>query len=74
MTVRHRYIAESAKSLLLIIDFQQKMLMAIPSWQEIAGKAGQLTRSAQILDIPVLLTEQSPKGLGATLPEILDKI
>ena len=74
MTMRHRYTAENTKSLLLIIDFQQKMLKAIPSWQEIAGKVSQLTRSAQILDVPILLTEQYPKGLGATLPEILQEI
>lgn len=74
MTIRHEYTADSTKSLLLIIDFQQKMLRAIPSWEEIAGRVGQLTKSAEILEVPVVLTEQYSKGLGATLPEILEKI
>lgn len=72
--IRSEYVATRENSLLLIIDFQQSMLKAIDSWEEIARKVGQLIRSSNVLDIPILLTEQYKKGLGETLPELLQEI
>jgi nicotinamidase-related amidase len=71
---RHPFIARREDSLLLIIDIQQAMLKVIENWEEIAWKVNQLTRAADIFDIPVLLTEQYPKGLGATIPQVLQAI
>lgn len=72
--VRSEYIATREESLLLIIDFQQAMLKAIDSWELIAGKVKQIIAAANVLDVPILLTEQYKKGLGETLPEILQAI
>ncbi|WP_462271527.1 isochorismatase family protein [Desulfobacter sp.] len=72
--VRSEYVATREESLLLIIDFQQAMLKAIDSWEKIACKVRQLIRSSNVLGIPILLTEQYKKGLGKTLPELLQEI
>jgi hypothetical protein len=56
--VRSDYVATREDSLLLIIDFQQAMLKAIGSWEMIAGKVRQLIQSANVLEVPILLTEQ----------------
>jgi hypothetical protein len=53
----------------LIIDFQVGMLKVINSWEKVAGKVNQLIQTANILDIPILLTEQYKKGLGETHPK-----
>lgn len=71
---RSEYNATREDSLLLIIDIQHAMLKAIDSWETVAAKVKQLIRSANVLDVPILLTEQYKKGLGETLPEVIQDI
>ena len=69
-------ICSANDSLLLIIDIQAKLLSAIPE-QDAAlmlANSGTLITAAEILDIPIFLTEQYPKGLGRTDPLILEKL
>jgi nicotinamidase-related amidase len=72
--IRHEYIAGCKDSLLLIIDFQVGMLRVINSWEKVIGKVNQLIQTANILGIPILLTEQYKKGLGETHPDVLREI
>lgn len=72
--LRHEFVATGEDSMLLVIDFQQAMLKAIDSWDKIAHKVGQLTRAANVLGIPILFTEHYKKGLGETIPQVLDGI
>jgi len=71
---RSEYIATREDSLLLIVDIQQAMLKAIESWKVVAGKAKQLIRASNALNVPILLTEQYRKGLGETLPDLMQEI
>jgi nicotinamidase-related amidase len=71
---RSEYIANRGDSLLLIIDIQQAMLNVIDSWETVAGKVKQLIQSANALEVPILLTEQYKKGLGETIPELVQEI
>jgi len=71
---RHEFVATREDCMLLIIDIQQAMLKVIESWQSAVHKVNQLTQAAETLGIPILLTEQYSKGLGATIPEVLDQI
>ncbi len=57
-------------SCLIAIDFQERLAPVISGREEILRKAALLLRAAARLEVPVLLTEQYPKGLGPTLPEI----
>jgi nicotinamidase-related amidase len=72
--IRHEFIAGCQDSLFLVVDFQVGMLKVINSWERIAGKVNQLIQTANILGIPILLTEQYKKGLGETHPEVLNEI
>lgn len=72
--MRHDSVASVEESLLLVIDFQAAMLKAIDSWEVAAYKVKQLIRAANVLEVPILLTEQYRKGLGETVPEVLDEI
>ena len=65
-------IANLAISQLVIIDVQVKLAVAMPTttMQQVAKNCGILAQAALILNIPTLLTEQYPMGLGETLPEI----
>ncbi len=71
---RHEFVATSHDCMLLVIDFQSAMLKVMPEWAETARTVNQLTGAAEALDIPILLTEQYTKGLGPTIPEVLDGI
>ena len=56
-------------SLVLIIDIQERLVAALEK-NVIVGNAVKIASAAKALDIPVLLTEQYPKGLGHTVPEL----
>lgn len=60
-------------SLLLIVDIQQQLGTAMPSkvLNRVVSNSVLLARSAGLLEVPVLRTEQYPKGLGPTVTEIL---
>lgn len=57
-------------SLLLVIDVQEKFRPVIFKWKNLIGNITKLIISFQVLKIPILLTEQYPKGLGKTVSEI----
>jgi len=55
---------------LLIIDMQERLFPVMQEKERLLRNVIKLIRGAQALEIPVLLTEQYPRGLGPTLPEI----
>lgn len=56
-------------TLILIIDIQEKLVNMLED-KSITAKAAKLLKAARILDVPVIITEQYPKGLGATVEEL----
>lgn len=58
-------LLQRAKTALLIIDMQEAFRNIIPDFVEISSRIVTLIRGFQILQIPIILTEQYPKGLGA---------
>lgn len=58
------------RSLLLVVDFQARLMPAIHDGDAAVRKARQLLDMARLLDVPRLFTEQNPKGLGTTLPDL----
>lgn len=55
---------------LLVIDVQGKLMDKIPGKDGIVRRIGLLTDGAKVLGVPVQATEQYPKGLGSTVPEL----
>jgi nicotinamidase-related amidase len=58
------------RSALLVIDFQARLMPAIADGEAVVANARRLIGAAEMLDIPVLFTEQNAKGLGPTVPEL----
>jgi nicotinamidase-related amidase len=56
----------AADSALLVIDVQDKLLAAIPGADALLRNVAFLIDAAKLLGVPVLATEQYPKGLGPT--------
>lgn len=60
-------------SLLLVIDIQERLVASLDK-DIIVSKVGKLVDAANILDVPIVLSEQYPKGLGHTVPTIAEKL
>lgn len=56
-------------SLVLIIDVQEKLVSAV-SENEIVSKVSKLAEATNLLNIPVIVTEQYPKGLGNSVTQL----
>jgi nicotinamidase-related amidase len=72
----HPNLLDSGNSVLVVVDMQSRLTQVMPE-QEAAAMATnsiRLLEAAKILDVPVLLTEQYPKGLGPTVAEILEHL
>ena len=55
---------------LLIIDVQGKLAQLMQGKEVLFENLQRMIRGAQILGIPIIWTEQNPKGLGPTIPEV----
>lgn len=55
---------------LIIVDIQGKLANLMHEKEFLFKNAQNLIKGMQILNIPILLAEQNPKGLGATIPEV----
>jgi nicotinamidase-related amidase len=61
---------ERGRCLLAVVDVQEAFRPAVIDFDRVAKNVATLVQGARILDIPVLVTEQYPKGLGRTVPEV----
>jgi nicotinamidase-related amidase len=67
----HPNILDAKHAAFLVIDMQEGFRGIIPDFAQVAANIGVFLRGAKILDVPVIVTEQYPKGLGRTAEEIL---
>ncbi len=58
------------QSALLVVDIQTKLLPAMAEPEPVVANTGKLMRAAVRLSVPLLVSEQYPKGLGPTVPEL----
>jgi nicotinamidase-related amidase len=63
---------EASQCALVVIDIQEKLLPAVQRQEELLRNCSLLIRLAKIMEIPILLTTQYSRGLGATVPEIAE--
>ncbi|NLH74699.1 MAG: hydrolase [Verrucomicrobia bacterium] len=69
MNSNHRRIDRLASGL-IVIDIQERLLPTIFEKERVARNAVLLIRGMQILGRNILVTEQYPKGIGPTVPEV----
>ncbi|MDR1622413.1 MAG: isochorismatase family protein [Synergistaceae bacterium] len=55
----------------LMIDVQERLLPSIHRREEVVQNAVRLMKVAEVLSLPVLYTEQYPKGIGSTEASVL---
>jgi len=55
---------------LIVIDMQTKLWNVMHEKEQLLENTQKLLKGAQLLGIPIVLTEQNPDGLGPTIPEL----
>jgi nicotinamidase-related amidase len=67
-------LINSEKSCLLNIDVQERLMTAVHEGHQVIENCAWLITVATRLNIPVLLSEQYPRGLGHTEPTLLARV
>ncbi|MBN1491931.1 MAG: hydrolase [Phycisphaerae bacterium] len=63
-----------AESVLLVVDLQEKLLPKIVGGEAVVAASCRLIRAVEILGVPVLVTEQYPRGIGTTTPAVREAV
>ena len=58
------------RSALVVIDMQERLMPVVAEGEAVTRAAGILIEASRQLDVPVVVTEQYPKGLGSTVDAI----
>lgn len=69
-------LAHADRSQLLIVNVQEKLAKAMPKTDRdrMVANINRLSQTARSLDIPIILSEHYGKGLGETIPEIMQHL
>lgn len=59
---------------LLIVDMQEKLFPLVEHPCEVLDKGLKLIKGCQLLQLPIVISEQYPKGLGATIEAIKEAV
>jgi len=65
-------IMDAAKAQLLVVDVQERLLPAMAEPDLVTGGCAKLVTAAKRLAVPVVVSEQYPKGLGPTVAALKD--
>ena len=60
------------RAVLVVVDVQEAFRPAIDGFDAVVEACAALIQGARALDLPIIVTEQYPQGLGDTVPELLE--
>jgi nicotinamidase-related amidase len=63
-------LLDADDSQLVLVDYQIKLMPAMLDASAVIANAARLARMAALMSVPVVLTEQAPSKLGATVAEV----
>jgi nicotinamidase-related amidase len=62
------------RAALVVVDVQEAFRDAIEDFEGIASATATMVSGAAALGVPVIVTEQYPRGLGDTVPEVAEHL
>jgi len=67
-----KFNLDTGRAVLVVIDIQERLVTAMPQdvYLRMRDTVGILLQAADLLGIPVVTSEQYPKGIGHTVPEL----
>jgi len=69
-----KFILGKHDAVLVIVDIQERLAAVMAEREKVVDNCLHLIGIAKLLDIPILLNEQYPKGLGPTVSEIKEAL
>lgn len=67
-------LIDGPKTSLLLVDVQERLLPAMAAPDDVLKNCSILLKAAQTVEVPVLVSEQYPKGLGPTVPPLREAL
>ena len=67
-------LINAENSCLLIVDVQERLMPVVYEGQKVIDNSVWLAGIAERLGIPVLMSEQYPRGLGHTVPQLVERV
>jgi nicotinamidase-related amidase len=68
--MKHPSLLDRSRAALAVIDVQEAFGKIIPDFGEMVERVGLMVQACNLLDVPIIVTEQYPKGLGRTVEGI----
>jgi nicotinamidase-related amidase len=68
--MRHPGLLDRQRTAVVVIDVQEAYRTVLHGWEEVSAACVRLVQGATLLGVPLLVTEQYPRGLGHTTPTI----
>ncbi|MBI5883295.1 MAG: hydrolase [Elusimicrobia bacterium] len=65
---------KAEQTVLLVVDIQEKFRAVIHGMDQVIRSVRVLVEAAKALSLPIVVSEQYPKGLGRTVREILEAV
>jgi nicotinamidase-related amidase len=65
---------ERDRAALVVIDVQEGFRKAIDGFDDVVANAAILVQGARALGLPLVVSEQYPRGLGETVPELAEHL
>lgn len=74
MLERHPNVLDPEATTLLVVDVQERFRPVMQDFDAMLAGCVRLVRTFRLLERPILITEQYPKGLGSTVPELREAL
>jgi nicotinamidase-related amidase len=65
---------DAGRTALVVIDIQEGFRKAVPDFEQVTKATATLIEGAETIGIPIVISEQYPKGLGKTAPEVAEHL
>jgi len=65
---------DAQRTVLVVVDVQEGFRKAVPDFDRVAKATATLIEGAEAIGTPIVVTEQYPRGLGGTAPEIAEHL
>jgi nicotinamidase-related amidase len=65
---------DASRAVLVVVDVQEGFRPVVLDFEEVASNIAKLVQGANALGVPVVVSEQYPKGLGSTVPEVAEHL
>jgi nicotinamidase-related amidase len=69
-----RRILDRTRTALIVVDVQEAFRPVVRRFDRVAANVATLVEGAKALGIPIVVSEQYPKGLGSTVPEVSEHL